>query len=165
VDVAELRGRLSLTQAQFAGLVGVSQAAVSQYESGRREPAGEVLAFYGRLQAAVDAPVVVEELGRRVTTMPAGRWERVLDPVRVVDVELPVRLDWSPRAAGRWCYGDEDHRRELYRLLLDVGEAIDVMTYVDVDELASWADELLVSRDARGVLDRLVERTRARTGV
>ncbi len=58
-------------------------------------------------------------------------------------------MDWSPRAAGRWCYGDEEHRCELYRLLLDVGQAIDVTTYVGVDELALWADELSVSRDAR----------------
>lgn len=165
MDVAALRDRLSLTQAQLAALVGVSQAAISQYESGRRRPVGEALGFFGRLQVAVDAAVVVESIGRRITTMPAGRWERVLDPARVGEVELPVRLDWSPRAADRWRYGDEDHRRELYRLLVDVGEAVDVMTYVDVDELASWSDELLVSRDARGVLDRLVERTRAPAGV
>lgn len=161
MSVAELRDRLSLTQAQFAALMGVSQAAVSQYESGRREPVGEELAFYDRLRSAVDAPVMTEVVGRRITTMPVGRWNRVVNPARVAAVELPVRLDWSPRAAGRWDYGDEQHRRELYRLLIDVGEAIDVMTYVDVDELATWSNELLVSRHARGVLDRLVDRTRA----
>lgn len=165
MDVAGLRDRLSLTQAQFAGLVGVSQAAISQYESGHREPAGEVQSFYGRLQAAADSPVVVEQIGRRVTTMPAERWTRVLDPARVTRVDLPVRLDWSPRATVGWNYHDEEHRREMYRLLIDVGEALDVMTYVDVDELASWSDELLVSRAARRVLDGLVERTHMRSGV
>lgn len=165
MDVGELRHRLSLTQTQFAALLGVSQAAVSQYESGRHEPAGEVQAFYVRLQTAADAAVVVEHLGQRATTMPSQRWVRVLDPARITNVELPVRLDWSPRAAGHWNYHDEQHRRELYRLVIDVGEAIDVMTYLDVDELASWSNELLVSRDARRVLDALVERTNVRTGV
>lgn len=165
MDVAGLRAQLSLTQAQMAALMGLTQAAVSQYESGRREPGGVAAAFYRRLQAAVDAPVVTESVGHRVTTMPQGRWERVIDPDRVDVVELPVRLDWSPREAGHWSYNDEVHRRELYRLLIDVGQAVDVMTYVDINELTAWADELLVSRDARGVLERIIERTKVPSGV
>ncbi|CAN5820081.1 hypothetical protein BH24ACT5_BH24ACT5_12060 [soil metagenome] len=160
-DLATLRARLSLTQAQFAALMGVTQAAVSQYEAGTREPVGDVRQFYLRLRAAVDAPVVPEMVGRRPTTMPANRWERVIDPGRVESFQLPVRLDWSPRIAGPWRYDDEAHRRDLYRLLLDVGDAVDVMTYIDVDELAAWSGDLLVASDARAALDRLVARTAA----
>lgn len=165
MDRVSLRERLSLTQAQFAALLGVSQAAVSQYESGQRPLVGDVAAFYERLRVAADAAVVDEIVGRRPTTMPAQRWERVIDPDRVGRIELPVRLDWSPRHAAGWHYADETHRRELYRLLMDVGDAIDIITYVEVDELAAWADGLLVSRAARSVLDRLVARTTATAGV
>lgn len=165
VEVIELRERLTLTQAQLASLLGVSQAAVSQYESGRRIPSGDVEAFYARVRSAVAAPVIVEHVGRRPTTMPAQRWERVIDPASVGPIVLPVRLDWSPRAAGSWDYNDEDHRRELYRIMIDAGDALDVITYTDPDELAQWADELLVSRAARNVLDRLVERIAATADV
>ena len=158
MDLIELRSRVTLTQAQFAALLGVSQAAVSQYESGRRVPAGAVAAFYGRLRAAVAAPVVVGRVGHRPTTMPVARWQRVIDPARVGMITLPVRLDWSPRIAGAWNYGDEDHRRELYKIMVDVGDAVDVMTYIDPDELVAWSGELLVSRAARDTLDRLVDR-------
>ena len=165
MNVEALRHRLSLTQGQLATLMGVSQAAVSQYESGHRRPAGDSLAFYHRLAAAANAPVVVEDHTRRTATLPAQRWERVIDPARVDAIELPVRLDWSPRSASTWRYHDVDHRREIYRLVLDVGEAIDVMTYLDVDELIEWADELPVARAVRPALQRLIERTTVPTGV
>lgn len=165
MDLIELRTRMTLTQAQFATLIGVSQAAVSQYESGRRVPAGAVAAFYDRLRSAVAAPVVVEQVGHRPTTMPAARWDRVIDPCRVGPITLPVRLDWSPRIAGVWNYDDEGHRRELYRIMLDVGDAVDVITYTDPDELVAWSDELLVSRAARDTLDRLVDRIAAPANV
>lgn len=159
IDVAELRRAVSMTQVQMAAVLGVSQAAVSQFEGGHRNPSGPVLAFYERLDAATRADTVIEPRGRMTTTMPAARWVRVVDPEHITAFSLPVRLDWSPRVAEAWDYGDEVHRRELYRLLIDVGGAIDVIMFVDVDELAAWSDELLVSRDARGVLDRLVDRT------
>ncbi len=159
MEFGAMRDRLSLTQAGLGALMGVSQAAVAQYESGRRSPMGAVHDFYDRLAAAIATPVVDEQVGRRSTTMPAIRWRRVIDAGRVEPFALPVRLDWSPRVASRWVYGDVEHRRELYRLLIDTGEAIDVMTYVDVDELAAWAPELRVSRVSRPVLERLLERT------
>ncbi len=145
--------------------MGVTQAAVSQYESGRRQPAGDALALYQRLEAAADATVMLEEHARRSTTLPATRWDRVVDPGVVDEIELPVRLDWSPRRAHRWRYSDFDHRRELYRLILDTGDAIDVMTYLDVDELLDWADDLPVARATRPSLDRLVARTTLGAGV
>lgn len=165
VELVELRERLTLTQAQFAALIGVSQAAVSQYESGRRIPAGAVAAFYRRLHSAAAAAVIDEQVGRRPTAMPAHRWERVIDPARVGPITLPIRLDWSPRIAGNWNYANDDHRRELYRILIDVGDAIDVITYTDPDELVAWSDGLLVSRAARDVLNRLVARISATADV
>ncbi|HWL42251.1 MAG TPA: helix-turn-helix transcriptional regulator [Ilumatobacter sp.] len=157
-ELRRLRSRLSMTQRELAALIGVSQAAVAQYEAGSREPAGQVRGFYERLGAADTAPVVVEALGRRTTTLPVGRWERVVDPGRVSVIELPVRLDWSPRESAGWVYGDEVHRRELYRIVLDVGDALDVRVFVDPDELVAWHTDLLVARAVRPALDRLVER-------
>ncbi len=158
MKLAPMRHRLSLTQAELAGLIGVSQAAISQYESGQRSPTGAVRAFYERLEAALDAPVVEELVGHRPTTMPAQRWQQVIDPHRVTTLALPVRLDWSPRRAGRWNYHDPTHRRELYRLIIDVGNALDVMTYLDPDELMEWAPSMLVSQAAHPVLERLIGR-------
>ena len=105
---------------------------------------------------------MTENLGRRVTTMPAQRWERVVDTTCVGRVFLPVRLHWSPTVADGWDIADVDDRRDLYKKLLDVGRALDVMVFVDPDELARWADDLLVARSTWPMLDRLVERISGR---
>lgn len=157
-DHQELRRALSMTQAQIAALIGVKQAAVSQYESGRRIPADDEAAFYQRLREARTAPVVTETVHHRVTTMPEHRWERVVDLDRATRVFLPVRLHWSPVSSIGWDLGDDDDRRELYTQLIDVGAALDIMVFVDPDELARWADDLLIARAARPVLDRLLDR-------
>ena len=158
VDHRQLRNSLSMTQAQMAALMGVTQAAVSQYESGRRVPAGHEAAFYERLHDTSTTPVVTETVRHRVTTMPAQRWERVVDIDRAARIFLPVRLHWSPVVANGWDLRNEDDRRDLYTQLIDVGSALDVMVFIDPDELARWSDDLLVARAARPVLEHLVDR-------
>jgi transcriptional regulator with XRE-family HTH domain len=153
-----LRQRLSMTQTEFAGLVGVSQAAVSQFESGARTPGGRTAAFYDRLETAVGADVVTETIDGRHTTMPMHSWTRVLDAGDVGIISLPTRLDWSPRQASGWDYADEVHRRELYRIVLDVGDALDIRVFIEPKELVQWSSELDVARRVRPAVDRLIER-------
>ena len=158
-----LRQRLSMTQTEFASLLGVSQAAVSQFESGARSPGGRTSAFYDRLEVAVASDVVTETIDGRTTTMPAHRWVRVIDPGDVGTISLPARLDWSPRMASGWDYNDEVHRREIYRIVVDVGDALDIQVFIDPDELLRWSADLHVARRVQPAFDRLIERLAAVT--
>lgn len=156
-----LRQRLAMTQTEFASLVGVSQAAVSQFESGSRSPGGRTSAFYDRLEAAIRSDVVTETIGGRTTTMPAHPWVRVIDPGDVGTLALPARLDWSPRMSSGWDYADEVHRREIYRIVVDVGDALDIEVFTDPDELLEWSLDLNVARRVQPAFDRLIERLAA----
>ncbi len=153
-----LRHRLSMTQSEFASILGVSQAAVSQFESGARTPGGRTAAFYDRLETAIGSDVVTETIDGRHTTMPAHPWTRVIEAGDVGIISLPTRLDWSPRQASGWDYADEVHRRELYRIVLDVGDALDIQAFIEPDELVQWSSELDVSRRMRPAVARLIER-------
>lgn len=153
-----LRHRLSMTQSEFASILGVSQAAVSQFESGARTPGGRTAAFYDRLETAIGSDVVTETIDGRLTTMPAHPWTRVIEAGDVGIISLPTRLDWSPRQASGWDYADEVHRRELYRIVLDVGDALDIQAFIEPDELVQWSSELDVSRRMRPAVALLIER-------
>lgn len=157
----QLRQRLSMTQTEFAGLVGVSQAAVSQLESGVRNPGGRTAAFYDRLETAIGSDVVIETIDDYDTTMPAQRWVRVIDAAHVGTISLPTRLDWSPRQVSGWDYADEVHRREIYRIVIDIGDALDIQVFTDPAELLCWSNELDVARRVRPGFDRLIERLAA----
>ena len=156
-----LRQRLSMTQSEFATILGVSQAAVSQFESGARSPGGRTAAFYDRLETAVESDVATESFDGRLTTMPAHSWTRVIQADDVSAISLPTRLDWSPRQASGWDFSDEVHRRELYRIVLDVGDALDIQVFIEPDELVQWSTELDVARRVRPALARLIERLAA----
>lgn len=56
----EIRARLKLSQAAFAGLMGVSLRTVQDWEQGRRKPSGPALAL---LRIAEQRPDVFTELG------------------------------------------------------------------------------------------------------
>ena len=156
-----LRQRLSMTQSEFATILGVSQAAVSQFESGARSPGGRTAAFYDRLQTAIESDVVAESVDGRLTTLPAHSWTRVIQADDVSVISLPTRLDWSPRQTSGWDFSDEVHRRELYRIVLDVGDALDIQVFIEPDELVQWSAELDVARRVRPALARLIERLAA----
>ena len=156
-----LRQRLSMTQSEFATILGVSQAAVSQFESGARSPGGRTAAFYDRLQTAIESDAVAESVDGRLTTLPAHSWTRVIQADDVSVISLPTRLDWSPRQASGWDFSDEVHRRELYRIVLDVGDALDIQVFIEPDELVQWSAELDVARRVRPALARLIERLAA----
>lgn len=83
------RRRAGLTQASLALRAGTSQAAVSNYESGHKQPSLDTLT---RLLAAADAQLTVEPRRRREPT-PA---DHALTARRLVDVlalaeALPTR--------------------------------------------------------------------------
>lgn len=61
-------------------------------------------------------------------------------------VTLPTRLDWSPRQTSGWDYTDPVHRREISRIVLDVGHALDIEVFIDPADMVQWVDELDVSR-------------------
>lgn len=60
-DMVSARTRLGLTQAQLAQRIGCTQAAVSHYESGARQPSVETLA------------ALLAALGLRMEVLPAKR--------------------------------------------------------------------------------------------
>jgi len=45
VDIKRIRGRLDVSQAQFALMIGVSKATLQNWEQGRREPDGPAKAL------------------------------------------------------------------------------------------------------------------------
>ncbi len=53
---AQVRGRMGLTQAEFADALGIPVASVRNWEAGRREPSGAALAL---LRVAAHSPAVV----------------------------------------------------------------------------------------------------------
>ncbi len=56
---AETRGRVGLSQAEFAGLLGVSKRTLQEWEQGRREPTGAAKAL---LRVVYAHPEVLLEL-------------------------------------------------------------------------------------------------------
>ncbi len=61
------RTELGITQADLARLTGTSQATISAYETGAKEPS---LGTFERLLAAMDARLVIEPSGARGTSTP-----------------------------------------------------------------------------------------------
>lgn len=61
-DVKAIRGRLELSQSQFAMLIGVSVASLRNWEQGRRMPGGPALALLR--VAAAEPRAVARALGR-----------------------------------------------------------------------------------------------------
>jgi len=45
IDIKRIRGRLSVSQAQFALMIGVSKSTLQNWEQGRREPEGPAKAL------------------------------------------------------------------------------------------------------------------------
>ena len=96
MDVADapfgrLRGRGGLTQAELAERRGTSQATISAYENGRKQPSVETLA---RLLAASGARLTVE-LGHEPVLRPSpaqdARTARTLADVIALAEALPTR--------------------------------------------------------------------------
>lgn len=93
VEIRGARLRAGLTQAELAQVAGTSQAAVSQYERGRKEPEVVTLA---RLLAAAGAELRVDRPRPAVRRPTAAELRRAgQDLERVVELAalLPTRHD------------------------------------------------------------------------
>ncbi|MDQ4041801.1 MAG: helix-turn-helix domain-containing protein [Actinomycetota bacterium] len=89
----DARRRAGLTQAALAARAGTSQATISAYERGSKEPS---LSTFERLLAAVGARLAVEEAQAPVVVPSAARLARsgrILEDVLALDEALPVRHD------------------------------------------------------------------------
>jgi transcriptional regulator with XRE-family HTH domain len=90
-SLRETRGRAGLTQAALAARAGTSQATVSAYESGRKEPSVETL---GRLLAAAGARLAVAPAATAVVLPRPGELAhagRALVDVLLLAEALPTR--------------------------------------------------------------------------
>lgn len=91
ITLREARRRARLTQAGLATRVGTSQATISAYENGRKQPSVETLA---RLLAATGARLTVEHDRQPVLRPSAAQEERagrtLLDVIALAE-ELPTR--------------------------------------------------------------------------
>ena len=74
-DVAELRGRLGLSQSKFAALIGISVRTLQEWEQGRRHPRGPARVLLR--VASVNPKAIVEAVHpatvRRLEGPAAGR--------------------------------------------------------------------------------------------
>lgn len=92
-ELREARARAGLTQAALATRTGTSQATISAYESGRKQPS---VATLGRLLAACGARLRVDSMRSRLTVPSAkqhARAGRSLIEVLALAEALPTRHD------------------------------------------------------------------------
>jgi len=91
VQLRTARDRAGLTQAELASRVGTSQATISAYEGGHKQPS---VATFNRLLAATGARLVVEA-GRRPVMWPSraqlAESARTLSDVLGLAEALPTR--------------------------------------------------------------------------
>ena len=159
ISPLEARDRLGLTQAVFATLCAMTQAAIAAYEAGRRAPTGQAALLYRAIDTADQMETVTVDLGRgRYSTLPTGPWV----PQVPIDAEivLPSRLDWSPRASATWRLADPAVRECFYALILDEGNIVDICVYLHPAEIVRMGDALPVSRASRLAVKQLIERLR-----
>ena len=73
-DVAELRGRLGLSQSKFAALIGISVRTLQEWEQGRRHPRGPARVLL-RI-ASVNPKAIVEAVHPDTARRLADAWAR-----------------------------------------------------------------------------------------
>jgi len=97
VTLSTVRRNAGLTQAALAALVGTSQATVSAYESGSKEPS---LRTFSRLLSAMGARLSVEPSGARLrqpSHADLARSGEILAQVIALAEELPGRREGALR--------------------------------------------------------------------
>lgn len=97
VTLSTVRHDAGLTQAALAALAGTSQATVSAYESGSKEPS---LRTFSRLLSAMGARLSVEPAGARLrqpSHAELARSGEILAQVIALAEELPARREGALR--------------------------------------------------------------------
>ena len=147
-SIVDEAGILGLDQTGLAAALGVSQAAVSQWVSGRRTPSEAVATVLERATAEPDSVVLARTSRGQAVTAPAQRWTPVFQPTG--RFRLPLRIDWSGCDKDRWRDSRSDTDRvEAYTLLIDEGAAGDIARWVDPQFVADHWDEMFIARERR----------------
>ncbi len=143
-------GPAHLDQTAFAAAVNMTQAAVSQWLSGRRSTPADVERVLRQLGQAWSSEAVrlgTDPLGRFVTA-PAGRWNPVFAPRG--RFRLGIHLNWSGSASARWFdAADAGDVLESYSLVLTNGTAADARTWIDPELLARFLPLFRISSERR----------------
>lgn len=149
-EAVDVMGPAHLDQTAFAAAVNVTQAAVSQWLSGRRSTptdVEEVLRQLGRAWRAEAVRLGTDPMGRYITA-PVERWSPVFGPRG--RFRLGIHLNWSGSSRARWFDAeDADDVLESYSLVLTNGTAADAHTWVDPELLARFLPLFRISNQRR----------------
>lgn len=161
VDVAEVRGRLRLTQAQLAALVGVAAATVARWERGNAEIGGPA----GTMLRGLDAASRVVPLAGWVRRLRGFAWWALVFRAAAAGELRPA----PPRGPARWPTADSS-ARELEGFVRQIdGDAGDEVLVGALQQVAleviDGAPSWLVARQV-GLVARLLREhlAAARTG-
>lgn len=149
-EVVDVMGPAHLDQTAFAAAVNVTQAAVSQWLSGRRSiPTNveEVLRQLGHAWRVDAVRLGTDPLGRYITA-PVEPWSPVFRPRG--RFRLGIHLNWSGSASARWFDAeDAGDVLESYSLVLTNGTAADVCTWIEPELLARFLPLFRISNQRR----------------
>lgn len=155
ISFAEARRLVGLTQRQLAGILGVTQPAVAAYESGRRPLGRAAAAWLAAVTAAQAVPSRSHGIERgRSIDLPSARWTAAVDPG--ASVELPTRLDWSPRRQPARDLSDPVERGATYAQVLEEGSPADIAVWVDLDALAELWPDVPIARHLVGPVGEML---------
>ncbi|WP_232211552.1 helix-turn-helix domain-containing protein, partial [Nocardioides sp. CF8] len=149
-EAVDVMGPAHLDQTAFAAAVNVTQAAVSQWLSGRRSTptdVEEVLRQLGHAWSGEAVRLGTDPLGRYITA-PVERWTPVFRPRG--RFRLGIHLNWSGSASARW-FDAEDAGDviESYSLVLTNGTAADAHTWIEPELLARFLPLFRISNQRR----------------
>jgi transcriptional regulator with XRE-family HTH domain len=149
-EAVDVMGPAHLDQTAFAAAVNVTQAAVSQWLSGRRSIPANVEEVLRQLAHAWSGEAVrlgTDPLGRYITA-PVERWSPVFRPHG--RFRLGIHLNWSGSASARW-FDAEDAGDvvECYSLVLTNGTAADAHTWIEPELLARFLPLFRISNQRR----------------
>ncbi|MCY7399536.1 MAG: helix-turn-helix domain-containing protein [Nocardioides sp.] len=149
-EAVDVMGPAHLDQTSFAAAVNVTQAAVSQWLSGRRSiptDVEEVLRQLGHAWSGETVRLGTDPLGRYITA-PVERWTPVFRPRD--RFRLGIHLNWSGSASARW-FDAEDAGDviESYSMVLTNGTAADAYTWIEPELLARFLPLFRISNQRR----------------
>lgn len=149
-EVVDVMGPAHLDQTAFAAAVNVTQAAVSQWLTGRRSTPADVEEILRQLGHAWRAEAVrlgTDPQGRYITA-PVEIWSPVFRPRG--RFRLGIHLNWSGGAGARWFDAeDPGDVLESYSLVLTNGTAADVRTWIDPELLSQFLPLFRISNQRR----------------
>lgn len=156
-----VRHRARLTQEEMAQRGGTSRTTLSAYEHGRKSPTlATVERLLGSAGFALSAEPQVkftmrETRRHRPFALPDRLWRLPLDQA-LAEVVLPLELNWSS-PGQHYALSDRRQRQRCYEIVLQEGQASDLLTYLDGALLFDSWDEIVVPRDIRAAWQPLID--------